>query len=90
MAIHRHEHDIRLVAAFVLLLVATFAQAGFYRSRLALSLLDDLPRLAGRRIIAVATVLLRTQLVLGNLVSIPWAVITLHPRLLTHLQGAHS
>ncbi len=46
----------RLEVAFVLLNVVLFAAAGFYRSRLTLSLLDDLPSLLGRTLAAAAVV----------------------------------
>jgi exopolysaccharide biosynthesis polyprenyl glycosylphosphotransferase len=69
--------DTRVVAAFVVLVVGLFAQADLYRSRLALSLLDDLPRIVSRWILAVATVLLGTQLALHRLVSLEWAVTAL-------------
>ncbi|WP_347059024.1 exopolysaccharide biosynthesis polyprenyl glycosylphosphotransferase [Blastococcus sp. HT6-30] len=48
----------RKTAAFALIFLLAMAQAGLYRSRLALSVLDDLPALAGRWLVAAAIAVL--------------------------------
>jgi exopolysaccharide biosynthesis polyprenyl glycosylphosphotransferase len=67
----------RVSVVFTLLLVALFAHGGLYRSQLALSLLDDLPRLAGRWILTVALVMVGTQLTLNRLINLQWTALTL-------------
>ena len=48
----------RKTAAFALVFLLAMAQAGLYRSRLALSVLDDLPSLASRWLVAAAIAVL--------------------------------
>jgi exopolysaccharide biosynthesis polyprenyl glycosylphosphotransferase len=48
--------------SFAVVLITLFNLAGLYRSRLALAILDDLPRIVGRWLIAVALMLLGWQL----------------------------
>ncbi len=52
--------------AFTALLIPLLSQAGLYRSRLALSVLDDLPRLLKRWLLAFAIVLAGTQFQQGQ------------------------
>jgi exopolysaccharide biosynthesis polyprenyl glycosylphosphotransferase len=54
-----------LAVAFALLLLPLVSGAGLYRSRLVLSLLDDLPRLLWRWLAALSLLLVITQLVIG-------------------------
>ena len=49
--------------SFAALLIALFNHAGLYRSRLTLAILDDLPRIVCRWLIAVALMLLGCELV---------------------------
>jgi exopolysaccharide biosynthesis polyprenyl glycosylphosphotransferase len=55
-----------LGVAFMALLIPLLSQAGLYRSRLALSVLDDLPRLLKRWLLAFAVVLAGTQFLQGQ------------------------
>ena len=55
-----------LALAFALLLLPLLSGAGLYRSRLVLSLLDDLPRLLRRWLTALALLLVTTQVVIGE------------------------
>ncbi len=57
---------LRLEVAFVLLQAVLFAAAGFYRSRLTLSLLDDMPSLFGRTLSAAAIVVCGGLLLRGG------------------------
>jgi exopolysaccharide biosynthesis polyprenyl glycosylphosphotransferase len=62
LAPHRPE----LALAFAMLLLPLLSGAGLYRSRLVLSLLDDLPRLLRRWLTALALLLVITQVVIGE------------------------
>ena len=52
------DFPVRKTAAFAVVLLLALAQAGLYRSRLALSVLDDLPALAGRWTVAAGIAVL--------------------------------
>ena len=69
--------DAGVAVALAVLLVLCFAQVGLYRSRLALLLLDDLPRITGSWVVTVALVLIGTQLVANFFVDLTWAAIAL-------------
>jgi exopolysaccharide biosynthesis polyprenyl glycosylphosphotransferase len=66
--------------SFAVLLITLFNHAGLYRSRLALGILDDLPRIVLRWLVAVALMLLGWQLLdvtpsLANLVAVLGSVL---------------
>jgi exopolysaccharide biosynthesis polyprenyl glycosylphosphotransferase len=69
--------DVGVAAAFTVVLVLVLAQAGLYRSRLALLVLDDIPRMLGSWIVTVAVVLIGTQLIRNQLMDLAWAVFVL-------------
>ncbi|GAA1428256.1 exopolysaccharide biosynthesis polyprenyl glycosylphosphotransferase [Microlunatus lacustris] len=69
--------DVGTAGAFALLMVLFLAQLGLYRSRLALLLLDDLPRIAAAWIVTVALVLVGIQLVQNRFVDLTWSVLVL-------------
>ncbi|HEX8488295.1 MAG TPA: sugar transferase [Propionibacteriaceae bacterium] len=60
--------------AFTALLIPMLSQAGLYRSRLALSVLDDCPRLIKRWLLAFALLVAGTELLLGDLAGVVIAV----------------
>lgn len=69
--------DIGVAAGFAVLLVLVFTQMGLYRSRLALMLLDDLPRITGSWVISVAVALVGVQLVANFFVDLIWMALAL-------------
>lgn len=69
--------DLRLAAAFSVLVILLFAEAGLYRSRLALALLDDLPRIASRWLLAMAVMVVAVELTSGRSVGLRWVILTL-------------
>jgi exopolysaccharide biosynthesis polyprenyl glycosylphosphotransferase len=60
---------------FTALLAGLFAQAGLYRSRLSLSLLDDLPRLLKRWLMAYTLLLVGTHALLGYVTGLQVALV---------------
>ncbi len=69
--------ELWVAAGFTVLVVLLFAEAGLYRSRLALSLLDDLPRIASRWFLALAVIMVVVEIKSNYLVSLRWLAITL-------------
>ena len=72
-----HPIDTGVAVAFAVVLVVVFGQLGMYRSRLALLLLDDLPRMAAGWIVTVAVALIGTQLVRNFFVDLTWTALAL-------------
>lgn len=66
-----------VAVGFAVVLVLVLAQMGLYRSRLALLLLDDLPRLVGAWMITVAIALVGTHLVANFFVGTVWMTLAL-------------
>lgn len=64
-----------LAGLLTISVLGLFAGEGLYRSRLALSVLDDLPRLLRRWIIATAVLVICSQLILGELAGVRLAVV---------------
>jgi exopolysaccharide biosynthesis polyprenyl glycosylphosphotransferase len=65
-----------LELAYAALLIPMLSQVGLYRSRLALSILDDFPRLFKRWLLALAVVLVCTGLVSGHAIGFEAAAVT--------------
>lgn len=69
--------DIGVFTGFAIVMVLVFAQVGLYRSRLALLLLDDVPRIVGSWVVTVALALIGTQLIDNRFADLTWMLLAL-------------